>query len=519
MVLNEKSLLDKSKNSAIYRNYAYFKNELGKIEENADFTLTDVIELGLNKFSVVTVELQPDSNPWENPQEIFESMNSLGKPLTLADLVRNYLLLGIEPKEQEFLYKNYWLHMEESIPHQVSSFIRDYIQLKEKKSFKQATERNYKELYSNFKKIFRNYDAKILLKTLSEYSDYYAYILLLEKTGSKEVDKRLGDIKILDVTTAYSFLMALIRSWKKNEITEKMFCDILDVFIIYITRRKIIGVVLAENKNFPTLVKKVPQLVKAQDKKKEMFKILSSMENHLRLPNDIEMERELSVMNFYGLKLCKFVLSLIEESITKSRPDKDDEKLQIEHIMPRKLNESWKKELGEDYENIHQSLLNTIGNLTLIRHNQELGNKSFSEKKEIYENKAGLQIAKSEIIKYEHWNRETIEKGSKWIINYLLQSVLPIPDDMRKTNNFVMKRNGLSFLELQLIGQTIDYTSDNSIHAKVVSDKEVEFEGKRWHLSPLTREIETRKGTVNASGSYKGSHYWEYDGIKLIDII
>ena len=96
---------DKSKNSAIYRNYAYFKNELGKIEENADFTLTDVIELGLNKFSVVTVELQPDSNPWENPQEIFESMNSLGKPLTLADLVRNYLLLGIEPKEQEFCIK------------------------------------------------------------------------------------------------------------------------------------------------------------------------------------------------------------------------------------------------------------------------------------------------------------------------------------------------------------------------------------------------------------------------------
>lgn len=250
-----------------------------------------------------------------------------------------------------------------------------------------------------------------------------------------------------------------------------------------------------------------------------MFKILSGMENHLRLPNDIEMERELSVMNFYGLKLCKFVLSLIEESITKSRPDKEDEKLQIEHIMPRKLNESWEKELGEDYEDIHQSLLNTIGNLTLIRHNQELGNKSFSEKKDIYENRAGIQIAKTEIIKYEHWNRETIEKRSKWIINYLLQEVLPIPADMRKTNNFVMKMNGLSFLELQLIGQTIDYASDNSIHAKVVSDKEVEFEGKRWHLSPLTREIETRKGTVNASGAYKGSQYWEYDGIKLIDII
>lgn len=512
-------LHEKSKNSAIYRNYAYFTNELKKLREDKDFVLADVIELGLSKFSVVTVELQPDRNPWENPQEIFESMNSLGKPLTLADLVRNYLLLGIEPEKQEFLYKNYWLHMEESIPHQVSGFIRDYMQLKEGKSFKQATERNYKELYSNYKELFRGYNTKELLKTLSEYSDYYAYVLLFETTGSKEIDKRLEDIKTLDVSTAYSLLMALIKSWKMEEITERMLCDILDVFIIYIIRRRIIGIAQAENKNFPTLVKKVPQLVNAQDKKREMFKILSSMENHLRVPNDIEMERELSVMNFYGLKLCKFVLSLIEENITKSRPNKNDQKLQIEHIMPRKLNESWERELGEDYEDIHQSLLNTIGNLTLIRHNQELGNKCFSEKKDIYENKAGLQIAKTEIINYEHWNRETIEKRSKWIINYLIQEVLPIPDNMRKTNNFVMKMKGLSFLELQLIGQTIDYASDNSIHAKVIGDKEVEFEGKKWNLSPLTREIETRKGTVNKSGAYQGAQYWEYDGIKLSDII
>lgn len=518
-IILSKQLQEKSKNSAIYRNYAYFRNELKKLKEKENFTLADIIQLGLSKFSVVTVELQPERNPWENPQEIFESMNSLGKPLTLADLVRNYLLLGIKPEEQEFLYKNYWLHMEESIPHQVSGFIRDYMQLKEERSFKQATERNYKELYSNFKEIFADANTGELLKTLSEYSDYYACILLGGATGSRAIDKRLGDIKTLDVTTSYSLLMALIKTWKEKKITEQMLCDILDAFIIYITRRRIIGVVQAENKNFPTLVKKVPQLAGAQDKRREMFKILSSMENHLRVPNDIEMERELSVMNFYNLKLCKFVLSLIEENITKSRPDKNDEKLQIEHIMPRTLNKDWEKELGEDYEEVHQSLLNTIGNLTLIRHNQELGNKRFAVKKDIYENKAGLQIAKTEIINHEHWNRATIENRSKWIIDYLLKEVLPIPDDMRKTNNFVMKKNGLSFLELQLIGQIIDYVSDNSIHAKVVSDKEVEFEGKKWRLSPLTREIETRKGTVNASGSYKGAQYWEYDGIKLIDII
>lgn len=131
----------------------------------------------------------------------------------------------------------------------------------------------------------------------------------------------------------------------------------------------------------------------------------------------------------------------------------------------------------------------------------------------------GLDSTFKAIVTSLSFKLETIEERSKWIIDYLLKAVLPIPNDMRKTNNFVMKKKGLSFLELQLIGQTINYVSDNNIHAKVVGDKEVEFEGKKWHLSPLTKEIETRKGTVTPSGAYQGSQYWEYDGIKLIDIL
>ncbi len=228
----------------------------------------------------------------------------------------------------------------------------------------------------------------------------------------------------------------------------------------------------------------------------------------------------METMNFYNFKYCKFYLSLVEESITRSRPDQSDEKLQIEHIMPKTLNDAWRDYLGADCEAMHQELVNTIGNLTLIRHNQELGQKLFNEKKETYENNAGLQIAKTEIIDKAVWNGDTIQSRTRWLIKYLLDNVLAIPESMRITNNFNQKEGrGLSFQELQLIGLDINFIDDPTIVARVVSDHEVEFEGKRWRLSPLTREIQTRRGKLNASGGYSGAQWWEFDGIRLSDVI
>lgn len=129
-------------------------------------------------------------------------------------------------------------------------------------------------------------------------------------------------------------------------------------------------------------------------------------------------------------------------------------------------------------------------------------------------------IARTNITNMDKWDLAAISQRRDWIIKYLLQEVLPIPDSMRKTNNFSVKEHdGLSFMELQLIGSYIDFIPDPSFRAKVVSDKEVEFEGKKWRLSPLTREIQTRRGVVNPSGSYSVTQYWEYDGIKLADIV
>lgn len=507
------------KTAAVYRNYRFFVNQLSILKSHG-IALNDLIEKGLQKFSVITIELEPQQHAWENPQEIFESMNSLGKPLTLADLVRNFLLLGLDADTQERLYNTYWLHIEKVIPGNISNYIRDFMQLHSRTSYKKASETNYKELYGIFKAIFAKISPEIILQHLAEYSDIYSWILPSGRSGSKEVDYELADLQYLRITTAYSFLLGLLVKWKDDAFTDSEVADILDAFRIYCMRRRILGIASAENKNFPLLVNHLDDLSNSTDKRQKMFEILAEQESNLRLPNDVELTRLLQSMNFYNFQYGRFMLALIEEKITKSRPDLADHHLQIEHIMPQTLNDEWKKELGQDYESVHQELVNTIGNLTLIRHNQELGNKPFIVKKDVYENKAGLQIAKTMITDQNKWDDDTIHARANWIIDYLLQKVLPIPDEMRKTNNFSIKEhNGLSFQELQIIGDEIDFIADPSITAKVVSDKEVEFEGKKWRLSPLTREIQTRRGAVNSSGSYQGAQYWEYDGMKLADII
>lgn len=504
--------------SVVWQNYTYFKDRIKNELQHKDYELTRLIELGLEKFSLVTIQLEPKKNFWENPQEVFESMNSLGKPLSLADLVRNYILLGKNAEEQEILYHNYWLAMEKILPHVLSDYIRDYMQLKKKEAYKKATEKNHKELYGIFKQIFKDTEAQELLDELKKYSRYYAQVSLGVSTGNLDIDLKLVDLRSIDVTTLYSFLMVILNEWDNNNLTAKEVNDILEVFIIYFLRRKMLRLTQGENKAFPRMIQKIPLLISSPDKKMKMYEILGSQENALRLPNDIEVKQQLQTMNFYNFNHCKFILSLIEENITKFRPEKTDKYLQVEHIMPQTLNDDWKVMLGDENERIHQEYVHTIGNLTLIRHNQELGNKSFEEKKYIYINNAGLQIAKTMIADQTKWDEETIINRRDWIIDFILNKIIPLPTEMKMKNNFTKKESKLfSLSEHGLIGKYITYIYDKDITVKVVSDRDVEFEGKKWKLSPLVRELETRRGTVNSSGAYSGPMYWEYNGKNITD--
>jgi uncharacterized protein with ParB-like and HNH nuclease domain len=514
---------DSDRKSIVFKNYKFFKSKLEKLEQDK---VRDLIEKGLVNFNIVTIQLEPERNPWEKPQEIFESMNSLGKPLSLADLVRNYLLLGKTSAQQNNLYHNFWLKIEQNLTgdnntFSVSSFIRDYMQLVDIASYKKATDTNHKELYRDFKDLFDDDNHEQLIKKLSDYSNEYTILAGYKSSGNIKIDQKITDLRTLKVSAFHSFILGVLHLRTEQKINDDDCWAILDAIFVYVARKSILGIRKSENKDAALFAKYFDELVAATNKRDAMLAICANQTFTMRLPNDNEIRNFLlsEKSNFYNFESGRFLLSLIEESLTKNRPTLTEKILQVEHIMPQTLNDTWKSELGANHKVIYDNYLNNIGNLTLIRHNQELSNHSFRGKKEIYENNAGMQIAKNKIIDQQNWGEEQIKNRAEYLVGILVDKILPISDELKSSNNYSSEKksigNRLSFESLGLIGKSIVYFDDASIVAEVISNKEVKYEDKVWRLSPLTREIETRKNRRNRSGAYWGINRWEYEGRTL----
>lgn len=435
---------DEDRKSKVFKNYMFFMNKLKDMPQDK---IRNLVEKGLTNFNIVTIQLEPERNSWEKPQEIFESMNSLGKPLSLADLVRNYLLLGKSSAQQDNLYHNYWLRIERNLSSDnnifsVSAFIRDYMQLVNASSYKKATESNYKELYREFKNLFESHDHEALIQELSNYSNEYAILAGCKTSGNDSIDRKVADLKIIESSGFYSFILGLLHLRTAGRIDDENCVVILDAIFVYIARRRVLRITQGENKNAPLLVSRFDDLINSDDARGKMLEILSNQQYALRLPNDNDIRTGLlnPGSNFYNLRSGKFLQSLIEEVLTKNRPSLEDKKLQVEHIMPQTLNKKWKAELGDNYQEIHNNYLNNLGNLTLIRHNSELSNHSFNEKKSIYKNNAGMQIAKNRIITVNKWGEEQIKKRAVYLISIIVDKILPINDKLRDTNNYSSER-------------------------------------------------------------------------------
>ena len=206
------------------------------------------------------LEFGAKKNSWEKPQEIFESMNSLGKPLTLADLVRNYLLLGKTSAQQNYLYHNFWLKIEQNLAgdnntFSVSSFIRDYMQLVDIAPYKKANETNHKELYRDFKELFAEDNHEQLLKKLAEYSYEYSILAGYRPSSNEKIDLKIKDLKILESSGFYSFILGVLHLRTEQKLNDNDTLEILDAIFIYITRRRMLRVTQAENKSIPIIVK------------------------------------------------------------------------------------------------------------------------------------------------------------------------------------------------------------------------------------------------------------------------
>lgn len=383
----------------------------------------DEIYAGIFKLSLVSISLDKDS---DNPQMIFESMNSTGKDLSQTDLLRNYLLMDLTPEKQTRLYKTYWKSMEELFGEDIYKndvnkfdyFIRDFLTLKSDTGY--ICKIN--NVYENFKRYYldNNCEKFVVLKDLFTYAKYYACIDLLQEKDD-ELKLYWQEFKKLDSHVVYPFLLKLYDDYSCQILIKEDFKKILQVVISYLWRRAICEIPTNSlSKTFATLY----QAVDKDDYVNSVIKAFVFKSSYKRFPSDYEVREKLQTKDIYHFRLRKYLLEALENYYHKEPIDLNTANYTIEHIMPQNIehNLSWQQMLGEDWQEVHSLYLHSLGNLTITGYNAEMSNKSFVEKVngESGFKHSHLKLSES-IAQCDVWNKKAIQRRTNILTDIILK--------------------------------------------------------------------------------------------------
>ncbi|MFP6156202.1 DUF262 domain-containing protein [Helicobacter pylori] len=373
------SLIDKNKRKPsepslkIVENFKLFEEWIRK---NTD--KLETIFKGLEKLMIVWIALKGK----DDPQLIFESMNSKGIELTQADLIRNYIIMETEVKKQEDFYNQYWRAMEENFKQSekqskredlFNKFVRHYLTIKTREI------PNINKVYGAFKDYQQKEGIEIedLLKDLQKYCGYFCQIAFKKETD-KDLNKALSFLVDLEMDVVYPLLLELYSDYSDGVLSNQDFIPIIYLTESYLCRRAVYrpgsgGL----NKVFASFTKKINK-----DQYRESIKahFLSLEKTTGKFPKDSEFRDSLITIDFYHFKKIKYFLERLEKD---TEEPVDTQKCNIEHIMPQTLTPEWQRDLGENFEAIHEKYLHTIGNLTLTGYNNKYSNKSFQEKRDM----------------------------------------------------------------------------------------------------------------------------------------
>ena len=383
----------------------------------------DEIYAGIFKLSLVSISLDKDS---DNPQMIFESMNSTGKDLSQTDLLRNYLLMDLTPEKQTRLYKTYWKPMEELFGEDIYKndvnkfdyFIRDFLTLKSDTGH--ICKIN--NVYENFKRYYldNNCEKFAVLKDLFTYAKYYACIDLLQEKDD-ELKLYWQEFKKLDSHVVYPFLLKLYDDYSCQILIKEDFKKILQVVISYLWRRAICEIPTNSlSKTFATLY----QAVDKDDYVNSIIKAFVFKSSYKRFSSDYEVREKLQTKDIYHFRLRKYLLEALENYYHKEPIDLNTANYTIEHIMPQNIehNLSWQQMLGEDWQEVHSLYLHSLGNLTITGYNAEMSNKSFGEKVngESGFKHSHLKLSES-IAQCDVWNKKAIQRRTNILTDIILK--------------------------------------------------------------------------------------------------
>ncbi|WP_187952225.1 DUF262 and DUF1524 domain-containing protein [Helicobacter pylori] len=412
-------LIDKNKRKPsepsvkIVENFELFEKW---ISENTD--KLETIFKGLEKLMIVYIALEKG----DDPQLIFESMNSKGIELTQTDLIRNYIIMEAETeKEQKDFYNGYWRAMEEDFKQSekqskredlFNKFVRHYLTIKTREI------PNINKVYGAFKDYQQKEGIEIedLLKDLQKYCRYFCQIVF-KKEDDKGLNKALSFLVDLEMDVIYPLLLELYSDYIDGVLSKQDFIPIIYLTESYLCRRAVCGLgTNSLNKVFPSFTKKI-------DKKQYLKSVeehFGSLTGNQKFPNDFEFKDSFITIDFYNFKKNKYFFERLENFDTKEPVDTQE--CTIEHIMPQTLNLEWERDLGENFQAIHDKYLHTIGNLTLTGYNQDYSNNSFQEKRDMEKGFKQSPLKLNQSLKdLESFGEKEIEKRANDLADFALK--------------------------------------------------------------------------------------------------
>lgn len=417
--------------SNITINYKYYLQQVRNISVYK-ISLEELMQ-SILKLQVMVVNL---NSPDDDAQLIFESLNSTGLDLSEADKIRNFLLMNEATEWQDYYFLNYWEPIEKRTQYDLSEFFRYYLTIKQN-SFPIKS-----KLYETFKTFFNN-NSISKDELFDELSDYaYTYEQIINNSiRKKNINQLIFRLNFLGIGVVKPFLMQLLYEYNRHRLSEEDLVDMLALLESYIVRRLITETPSSGlNKIFASLYKDYSSIVNNQLKygnhspRDILAYLLLKKENTGIFPRDVDFINSFRTRNFYNMNkdYRTYIFERLEnhnhiealniyEGISEGQ-------YSIEHIMPQKLSDTWIKELGEDYIQIHETYLNQIGNLTLTGYNSKYSNYSFDEKKSMEKGYDESHFVNLNRIPKEvkQWGKEEIERRTEELLKIGLE-IWPYP--------------------------------------------------------------------------------------------
>ena len=417
------------KESSVTQNYLYFKGRLASMTVGVD-QLVDAIE----RLCVIDITLDPT----DDAQLIFESLNSTGLDLSEADKIRNFVLMNLDQQHQELYYEKYWNAIEVNTDYRSSDFIRFYL------AAVQGKTPAMRKVYQTFRAFARQryhagegedlrIDTAALLGDMLAFSSHY-HGFIHPDAESGAVGLRLANLRNLDATVAYPYLLNLLEYRRLGKIDDAGVADVLGIIESYVFRRWVCAVPSnALNKIFETLQGEAEKGVASGGNYVEVVAYLLTHKGGTgRFPGDAEFAGAVRTRDFYRIGNRKFYLyDRLENGDSKERIDVigglESGEFSVEHVMPQTPSDAWKAELGEEWQTIHEQWLHRIANLTLTAYNSDYSNRPFERKRDMAKGfrSSGFRMNKW-IAEQKEWGPEQLEERCERLVKQFLE-LWPMP--------------------------------------------------------------------------------------------